>query len=166
MMDFDATSFPENSVFPKIESCFAFKPHMNDIYVEAFNNRTFNHDGNESGILKAKYYNPSDLIFQYLPIREKVKNTELNRMRNGCIVDVITFVDIQEIVKIGGKVIRIYEEVISRQNFKISPFRKVIEKLFASRQKYKDEGNDLMQGLVKLIMNSLYGIQVRKVLIM
>ena len=44
----------------------------------------------------------------------------------------------------------------------MSPFRKVIEKLFALRQKYKDEHNDLMQGLVKLIMNSLYGVQIRK----
>ena len=52
--------------------------------------------------------------------------------------------------------------MVYRENFKISPFRKVIEKLFALRQKYKDEKNDLMQGLVKLIMNSLYGVQVRK----
>ena len=44
----------------------------------------------------------------------------------------------------------------------MSPFRKVREKLFALRQKYKDEKNDLMQGLAKLIMNSLYGVQIRK----
>ena len=43
-MDFDATSFypsamwDENSVYPKIETGFAFKPNMNDVYVEAFNN--------------------------------------------------------------------------------------------------------------------------------
>ena len=49
-----------------------------------------------------------------------------------------------------------------RENFKISPFRKVIEKLFALRQKYKDEHNNLMQELVKLIMNSLYGAQFRR----
>ena len=39
-----------------------------------------------------------------------------------------------------------------------------MEKLFAFRQKYKDEKNDLMQGLVKLIMNSLYGVQIRRVI--
>ena len=83
-------------------------------------------------------------------------------MRNGCIIDTLTSVDIQEFVKIGGKVIEIYEGVIYREYFKTSPFRKVIEKLFASRQKYKDEKNDLMQGLVKLIMNSLYGVQIRR----
>ena len=83
-------------------------------------------------------------------------------MRNGYIIDTLTSIDILDIVKIGGKVIRIYEGVIYRENFKMSPFRKVIEKFFALRQKYKDEGNDLMQGLVKLIMNSLYGVQIRK----
>ena len=83
-------------------------------------------------------------------------------MRNGYNMDTLTSVDICEIVKICGKVIQIYEGVIYRENFKISPFRKVIEKLFALRQQYKDEHNDLMQGLVKLIMNSLYGVQIRK----
>ena len=34
--------------------------------------------------------------------------------------------------------------------------------MFALRQKYKEERNDLMQGLVKLIKNSLYAVQIRK----
>ena len=140
-MDFDATSlYPSamwdyNSIYPKIETGFAFKPHMNDIYVEAFNNQTFNEDGDQSAILTIKYYNPPDLIFQHLPVKEKVKKIEVNRMRNGKIIDTITSVDIQEIVKVGGQVIEIYEGVIYRENFKVSAIRKVIEKLFALRQK-------------------------------
>ena len=124
------------SVYPKIETGFAYKPHMNKTYVEAFNNQTFNEDGDESAILTIKYYNPPDLIFQHLPIKEKVKKIEVNRMRNGYIIDTLTSVDICEIVKIGGKVVEIYEGLIYRDNFKVSPFRKVIEKLFAFRQKY------------------------------
>ena len=58
--------------------------------------------------------------------------------------------------------IEIYAEKNFRRNFKITLFRKVIEKLFALRQNYKDEHNELMQGLVKIIMNSLYGVQIRK----
>ena len=81
-------------------------------------------------------------------------------MRNGYIIDTLTSVDICELVQIGGKVVQIYEGVTYRKNFKISPFKKVIENLFALRQKYKDEKNDLMQGLVKLIMNSLYEVQI------
>ena len=34
--------------------------------------------------------------------------------------------------------------------------------MFAFRQPYQDEHNDLMQRLVKLIMNSLRGVQIRK----
>ena len=49
-------------------------------------------------------------------------------MRNGYIIDTLTSVDIYKIVKIGGRVIEIYEGVLYRENFKISPFRKVIEK--------------------------------------
>ena len=52
-------------------------------------------------------------------------------MRNSYIIDRLTSVDIEEIVKTGGKVIEIYKGVIYRENFKISPFRKVIEKFFA-----------------------------------
>ena len=83
-------------------------------------------------------------------------------MRNGYIVDTLTSVDIQEIVKIGGKVIQIYENGIYRENFKVSPFKKVKDKLFELRQKYKNENNDVMQLFVKLNMNSLYGEQIRK----
>ena len=167
-MGYDAKSlypsamWDENSVYPKIETGFAFKPHMNDVYVKAFNDQTFNEDIDGSAILTIKYYNPPNLIFQHLPVKEKVEEVEVNRMRNGYIIDTLTSVGIQEIVKIGGKVIQIYEGVIYRENFKISPFRKVIEKLFALRQKYKDEGNDLMQELAKLIMNTFYGVQIRK----
>ena len=58
--------------------------------------------------------------------------------------------------------IEIYEGVIYGENFKISPFRKVTENLFALRRKHKDEHNDLMQDLVKLMMNNLHGVQIRK----
>ena len=137
-IDFDATSlypsgmWDENSVYPKIESGFCFKRDMNDVYVEAFQNQTFNQDGNESVILKIKYYNPPDLILQHLPVKEKVKNIEVSRMRNGYIIDTLTSIDICEIVKIGGKVTEIYEGVICRENFESLPFKKIIEELFAS----------------------------------
>ena len=87
--DFDATSvypsamYDENSVYPRIETGFTFKPHMNDIYIEAFNIVTSTQDGNESGVLKIKYYNPPNHLFQHLPVKEKVKIIEVNKMRNG-----------------------------------------------------------------------------------
>ena len=165
LWDFDATSlypsamWDENSIYPRIETGYAFKRDMNKFLVHKFNNGNFNQG---SAILKIKYYNPKNLIVQQLPVKEKVNKTEINRMRNGYIIDTSTSVDIQEIVKIGGKVVEIYEGVIYRENFKVSPFRKVIDKLFTLRQKCKNEGNDVMQLLVILLMNALYGEQIRK----
>ena len=83
-------------------------------------------------------------------------------MRNGFIIDTLTSVEIKEIVIIGGKVIEIYEGVIYREKFKVFPFRNVIDKLFALRQKYEDKENDVMQLLIKLIMNSLYGENISR----
>ena len=165
LWDFDAVSlypsamWDEKSIYPRIETVYAFTRDMNKFLVHRFNNQTFTQG---SAILKIKYYNPKNLIVQHLPIKEKEKKIEINRMRNGYIVDTLTSVDIQEIVKIGGKVIKIYEGVIYRENFKISPFRKVIDILFKLRQKNKDENYEVMQLLVKLLMNSLFGENIRK----
>ena len=37
----------------------------------------------------------------------------------------MTSVVIQEVVKIGGKVIQVYEGVIYRENYKVGPFKKI-----------------------------------------
>ena len=57
-----------------------------------------------------------------MPVEEKVKFIEINGMRNGYIIDVLTSVDIQEFVKNDGKVIGIYEGLIYREDFEIFPF--------------------------------------------
>ena len=56
-------------------------------------------------------------------------------MPNGYNGETSTSVDIQEIVKIGGKVIQIYEGVYCRKNFEKSSFRKVNGNFSALRQK-------------------------------
>ena len=166
-LDFHATSLylkaisDKSPVYPKKQTDFAFAPLMTDIYVEAFDNQNVLQDGNESAILKFKYNLP-DLITQHIPIKEIINNIEVNRMRNAYIIDNLTSMDILKIVKTGGRVIQIYEGVNYRENFKTSPFRKIIEKWFAIRQKFIDKGNDLLQRLVKLIMNSLHGDRIRK----
>ena len=165
LWDFNATSlypsamWDEKSIYPRIETGYSFTRDMNKFLVHRFNNQTFTQG---YAILKIKYYNPKNLIVQHIPIKEKEKKIEINRMRNGYIIDTLTSVDIQEIVKIGGKVVEIYEGVIYKENFKVSPFRKVVDILFKLRQKYKDERNEVMQLLVKLLMNALYGEQIRK----
>ena len=76
---------------------------MKDVYVGAFTNQTFNKNKNESAILKTKNYNPPDIILQRLPLGERVKNTEVNRLRSGYIRVALTSVDFQENVKFGLK---------------------------------------------------------------
>ena len=88
------------SIYAKIETGYAFEKHMNNELVEKFNNQIFTRG---SAILKIKYYNPKNLIVQHLPVKEKEEKIEINRLRNGYITQVLTSVDIQEIVKIGGK---------------------------------------------------------------
>ena len=59
-IDFDAASlYPsaindEKSVYPKTETGFVFRMHMNDVFVEAFINQNFNQFSNESAIRKIK----------------------------------------------------------------------------------------------------------------
>ena len=165
LWDYDANSlYPSamwdlNSNYPRIETSFAYTTDMNEELVEKFNTGKFNQG---SAILKIGFFNPKNLFVQHLPVNERAKKIQINRMRNGYIIETLTSVDFQEIVKIRGKAIQINEGVIYRETFKVSPFRKVIDKLFALRQKYKDEGNEVMQILVKLLMNSLYGEQIGK----
>ena len=163
LMAFDATSlYPSamvEGIYPKIETGYAFTKDMSSDVANQFNSGKTDF---ASAILKINYYNPEDLIIQHLPVKEEVNKIEVNRLRNGYIIDTLTSVDIEEIVKIGGKVIEVYEGVLYRENFKESPFKHFINNLFELRAKYKSEGEDILQEMVKLIMNSLYGQTIRK----
>ena len=136
LWDFDAVSlypsamWDKKCIYPKIETGYAFEKHMNNELVEKFYNHTFTQG---SAILKIKYFNPKNLIVQHLPVKEKEKKYEINRMRSVYITQVLTSVDIQEIARISGRVIEIYEGVIYRENFEKKPFKKVITKLDALR---------------------------------
>ena len=140
-MEFDATSlYPsamwnEKSVHPRKETSYAYAKNLNDELVEKFSNGSFSRG---SGILKTKYFNPKNLIVQHLPVKEKESKIETICIRNAYIIDTLTCVDVHKIVKIGGNVIEIHEGVTYRESFKVIAFRKVIDKLFALGQKYKD----------------------------
>ena len=119
---YPAALWDEKSVCLKIESGFAFQPQKNDVYIDVFSNQSFNPDENESAILKNIFYNKPSLIFHYITFKEKFGNVEVNRMRIGYNVDVLTSVDFQGIVKIGDKVTKTFEGLIYRENVKVSPF--------------------------------------------
>ena len=66
-----------------------------------------------------------------------------------------------DFVRLGGKMFGIYEGFINKENFRVSPFEKIIEHLFVFKTKY-EEGNHLMVDLLKLSINSFYGLPLRK----
>ena len=61
MTDFGATSlyssamYDKKSVYPKIESGFAFKANMNNIFVEALTNQFFNRDESKNTVLELNF---------------------------------------------------------------------------------------------------------------
>ena len=71
---------------------------------------------NRFAFVTIKYHNPEILIFQHIPIREKVINPQknnrleaVNPSRNGVITDSLNSFDNIEIVKGGGSVLEVFE---------------------------------------------------------
>ena len=114
LMDSDATSLcpsamrDDNSIHLEIETDYSFTIDMDDERIEIINIGNFNH---RSGFLKVKHYNPPEIIFQHLPVKERINKIEVKRLRNGYIIDTLTSVDIKETRRIGGKLIEIYKGV-------------------------------------------------------
>ncbi|ESO91120.1 hypothetical protein LOTGIDRAFT_153554 [Lottia gigantea] len=90
------------------------------------------------------------MFFQPLPAKDKItftnrigkKETGTKiRFRNGFCHDGLTSVDIQEIVKAGGRIIKILDGIVYEENFKTPPYRDYILILRDLRNKYKREGN-------------------------
>ena len=59
---------------------------------------------------------------------------------------------IQDIVKIAGKIIDIYEGKNHKENFTVSSFKNL--KLFKKVLKYKKEGNHVKEDLIRKTDNS------------
>jgi len=167
LMAFDANSlYPSamydlNSEYPIASSARMISEEEKISFVELFNNQQFRP---RTGIFKINYiYSPEKkLFFQPIPAKDKVGNTDLIRFRNGFIHDTLNSVDIQEIVKAGGEILKIHDGFIYEKNYEVSPFRSYVQKLFELRMKYKAEKNDVGERLIKLLLNSLYGKTVQR----
>ena len=156
-----------NSTWPKIKTAYPFKKYMNDSICTLFNRGRWN-ELNRSAFLTVKYHNPENLIFQHLPIKEKIENPyknnrleEVNRSRNGIIIDTLTSVDIVEIVKCGGEILEVYEGFFSH-NLEFNPYTEFVTDMFEKRDLFKSQGKDLLQNLAKKIGLSVYGGNIRK----
>ena len=80
LWDFDCVSWypsaiwDKNSIYPKIETGYAFEKHMKNELFEKFNIQGFTQG---SAILKIKFYNPKNLTVQHLSVKEKEKKFKL-----------------------------------------------------------------------------------------
>ena len=156
-----------NGNWPKIETAYAFEDNMNDAVCSLFNNKKFE-ELNLCCFLTVKYHNPEDLIFQHLPARDPIKapyknnvNDDLNRFRNGIVVATLTNVDILEIVKKGGVILKVYEGIFC-ESLDYNPYVDFVLDMSKKRNEHKKNGNDLSSTQVKKIQNSVYGSNVRR----
>ena len=164
---YPSAQIDKNSTWPKIETAYPFKKYMNDAICTLFNSGRWN-ELNRSAFLTIKYHNPENLVFQHLPIKEKIENPyknnrleEINRMRNGIIIDTLTGVDIVEIVKCGGIILEVYEGFFC-YNLEFNPYTEFVTDMFEKRDMFKSQEKDLLQNLAKKIGLSVYGGNIRK----
>ena len=150
-----------DSKWPKIETAKAIRLEDSDYLCELFNNREWK-NFNKTGFFKIKYDNSENIVFQHMNVKEKVFNDrrnryeEINRFRNGDITQHLTSVDIEEVVRSGGYIVKILEGFIC-DNLEINPFERFIIDLTNKRNKYKEENKTLLQTLTKKVSNAVYG---------
>ncbi|ESP03439.1 hypothetical protein LOTGIDRAFT_171379 [Lottia gigantea] len=134
-----------DSEYPKAESGRPFLPEENEEFVKLFNEQKLRP---RTAIFKVWFKYPTNMFFQPIPSKDKITFTNRegkketgtkNRFRNGFCYDVLTSIDIKEIVKAGGKILKM-----------------------ELRNKYKEEGNIVGSNCMKLLGNSLYGKSIQK----
>ena len=126
LMAFDATSlypsamFDSESEYPRCETAYHIKEHEKPIVLNLFNRQQFRP---RCGIFSVLYEYPENLFFQPMPAKDKTversvkQNLDVIRFRNGVIYYVLCSVDIQEIVRCGGKIIKIMWFYITHSPF-------------------------------------------------
>ena len=164
---YPSAQIDKNKTWPKIKTSYPFKKYMKDSICTLFNTGRWN-ELNRSAFLTIKYHNPENLIFQHLPVKKKIKNPyknnrleEINRMRNGIIIDTLTSIDIVEKVKYGGVILEVFEGFFCHiLNF--NPYTEFVTDMFEKRDLFKSQGKDLLQNLATKIGLSVYGGNIRK----
>ncbi|ESP01353.1 hypothetical protein LOTGIDRAFT_157531 [Lottia gigantea] len=152
LMAFDANGLYASALdseYPRAESGRPFRQEENKEFVKLFNEQKFRP---RTAILKVWFEYPTNMFFQPIPAKDKISFTNRIgkketgtkiRFRNCFCYDVLTSVDIQEIVKAGGRIIKILDGK-------------------DLRNKYKREGNIVGSNCMKLLGNSLYGKSIQK----
>ena len=109
-------AYPD-SKWPKIETAKAIRPKDSEYLFELFNNGEWK-NLNKTGFFKRSYYNPKEIVFRHISFEENVFNDrenryeEINGFRNGDVSQHLISVDIEEVVRSGGYIVKLVEGVI------------------------------------------------------
>ena len=71
---------------------------------------------------------------EYGNVSEIKKNDARTRFKNGIVHDTISSVDIQGIIKAGGRIIKIYEGIVYEKNLQVNPYKQFVTRLFTLRK--------------------------------
>ena len=77
----------EKSIYLKIETGYAYSIVMKDELVEKINSGIINQ---VSAILKVMVYISEVIVFQHIPVKEKVKKNKVIRLRKSYVNDTLT----------------------------------------------------------------------------
>ena len=151
-----------NGTRPKTETTYRFKKDMNETICTLFNCGRWS-DLHRSAFSTVEYHSPEILIFQHLPVKEKIKNPyknkrleEVGMKRNGIIIDTMTKVDVVKIVKYGGVLLEVFEGFFSH-NLEYNLYTDFVTDMFGKGDLFISQGKDMLQNLVKEIGLSVYG---------
>ena len=155
-----------DSNWPKIESAKAISPGDSDYLCELPNNGEWK-NLNKKGFFEVSYCNSKEIVFQHMSVKENAFNVRknrcegINRFRNGDITQHLTCVDIEEVVRSEGYIVKILEGFIC-DNLEFNPFERFLIDMTNKRSNYKDEIKTLLQTLTKKVSNAVYGGCMRK----
>ena len=136
-----------DSEWPKKEIAKAIRPGDSDYLCELPNNGEWK-NLNKTGFFKVSYCKPKEIIFQHMSVEENAFNDrknrceEINRFRNGDITQHLTSVDIEEIVRSGGYIVKILEGFIC-DNLEFNPLERFLIDMTNRRSNFKEENKTL-----------------------
>ena len=151
-----------DSKWPIIETARAIKLEDSNNLCELFINEKWK-NLYKSGFFRVSCYNRKEIIFQHMSVKRsafidcKNRYEEINHFRNGDIVQHLTSVDIEEVVKSGGFIVKILEGFIC-DNLEFNPFERFIIDMTNKRNKFKEENKTILQTITKKVSNGYMAV--------
>lgn len=137
-----------NSLYPSVMRDFKY-PNPNTRRYTRKN--TTEYIMNYEGVSQVTVQAPEGLKVPLLPFRREDKII----FPLGTFTGRYTHIELRRAIELGYHILDVKSTYYFLET--MEPFREFVDDLYGLRQRYKSEGNKIMELVVKLIMNSLYG---------